>query len=429
MSWIKAGRPMKTYGTLIACLLGAMAPGSLAAPTDPIAVPSQHFDLEYSLEQHADPLHEVVLWYTMDDGASWQVYGTDEDRRSPMSVEAPHEGRIGLFLVAANATGPSSAPPTTNTKPQSWVLVDFTAPVVQLHSARTAVNGPQSTVQLQWTAIDVNFGPRPVNVEFRRPPGTNWEAVHADPIANSGRYDWDVPQEIIGPIGFRVTVFDQVGHRTVSEELIVEIDPPTVIEPSAVGRSQLAETTTASAYRVDRFVPVDDLAAPGSLAARLRAQELMDNAVAKRELGDVRGAAAELREAVRLDPRNATAFAEMGDTLYRLGDIQRAGEAYGLALGLSPASRGALRGMARLEAQNRDYAKAAERLRTILRYNPNDAEVWLNLGDVAVFQGNETLARECYLRAGQISPDATDIVTEARRRLELMAATSRRDGK
>ena len=68
---------------------------------------------------------------------------------------------------------------------------------------------------------------------------------------------------------------------------------------------------------------------------------------------------------------------------------------------------------------------AAERLRTILRYNPNDAEIWMRLGDVAVFQGDELLARECYTRASQIDPSAGGVIAEARERLALMAKTSR----
>lgn len=49
----------------------------------------------------------------------------------------------------------------------------------------------------------------------------------------------------------------------------------------------------------------------------------------------------------------------------------------------------------------------------------------MNLGDVAVFQGDEVLARKCYVRASQIDPDATQVIADARKRLELMAEVSR----
>ena len=132
-----------------------------------------------------------------------------------------------------------------------------------------------------------------------------------------------------------------------------------------------------------------------------------------------------MREAIRLDPQLTDAFAEMAGMLYLLGDTDKALSAYELALAQQPTLRKALQGAARVYRHKHDYRSAAERLRTILRYNPNDAEVWMNLGDIAVYQGDEILARECYTRATQIDPDATEIIASARKRLALMQEVSR----
>ena len=87
--------------------------------------------------------------------------------------------------------------------------------------------------------------------------------------------------------------------------------------------------------------------------------------------------------------------------------------------------RSALRGVAMAYRKKGDHGAAAGALRSILRDSPNDAEVWMNLGDVAIFQGDEVLARECYTRASSIDPQATEIVANARKRLDLMASVSR----
>jgi hypothetical protein len=50
----------------------------------------------------------------------------------------------------------------------------------------------------------------------------------------------------------------------------------------------------------------------------------------------------------------------------------------------------------------------------------------MNLGDIAIYQGDEVLARECYTRATQIDPSAKQVVADAGKRLELMAEVSRR---
>ena len=65
-------------------------------------------------------------------------------------------------------------------------------------------------------------------------------------------------------------------------------------------------------------------------------------------------------------------------------------------------------------------------LRTILRYNPKDAEIWLYLGDIAIYQGDELLARECYTRAATVQPEAAETVTEARSRVDLLDSSSRK---
>jgi Tfp pilus assembly protein PilF len=121
----------------------------------------------------------------------------------------------------------------------------------------------------------------------------------------------------------------------------------------------------------------------------------------------------------------------MADMLYGIGDLDHALNAYELALRQQPNMPEALRGAAMVYQRNNDHATAARYLRTILRHDPGNAEVWMNLGDVAVFQGDELFARECYSRAAEIDPGAAAVVEEARKRLALMEQVSRsyeRDG-
>jgi len=408
------------------CLLLWTAPGWAVAQPEPVPVSTRFFEVDYQINPASHPLYAVTLWCTVDQGRTWKECAQDADRRSPLTVETPGEGLIGLYLIAMNETGPSSVPPTAATAPHLEVLSDLTPPVVQLHSVRPVRQEDRPALQIRWTAVDAHFGPRPVVIEFRQPPQTPWKPIQPEALANSGQCDWVVPTDMEGAWTIRVSAVDRVGHRTESEEITIEIPRPPV--PEAPVRTVRDSAPAVPGGRRSFVTPpaLDDTAIPGSPRARQRAAQLIEEAVALREQGDHRESASRLRFAVRLDPQNPEAFAEMGDTLYRLGDSDRALEAYELALSKSPTMRGALRGSARVHAQRKEYGRAVERLRTILRHNPNDSEVWLNLGDVAVYQGDETLARECYLRAGQINPEAKAIVQEAQRRLTLMSEASRR---
>ena len=50
-------------------------------------------DVEYAVNDDALPLDTVQMWYTLDEGRSWQAYGYDEDRQSPMRFRAEILGR------------------------------------------------------------------------------------------------------------------------------------------------------------------------------------------------------------------------------------------------------------------------------------------------------------------------------------------------
>lgn len=396
------------------CLLSFFfAPVALHAGDDAL-VQLQHrvFELDYSVAESAQPLETVQLWYTQNDGATWQLYGLDEDRQSPVTVQAPAEGEYGFFFVLVNATGASSPAPAANTTPHVRAFVDFTPPVVQLHDLRQTTSLGQRILQVQWTAIDTNLVSRPVQIEYRRPPATGWMPATPEPLTNTGRFDWRLPAELSGAVSIRLSVSDLGGHRVHSEIRDVEVAP--LAYPSATSE-------TNRPYLAAQALNVPEVSA----RARGRAGQLLAEAMELREAGELRDGISRLREAVRLDPQLTEAFAEMGELLYLLGDLDRSLNAYELALKQQPGMRSALQGAARVYRRQNRYMEAAASLRSILEQRPNDAEIWMNLGDIAVYQGDELMARECYTRATEVEPPAEEIIAKAQKRLTLMAELSR----
>ena len=404
------------HGCLIAMSgLGAIAPAS-ANPSSaaPIPVQARVFDVDYTVNKSALPLDSVELWYTADRGKTWHRYGLDEDRQSPISFHAPAEGLFGFFVVATNATASSSAPPVDSSEPHVWAFVDYTPPVVQLHPLRQTTLLGRPVIQVRWTAIDAYLEPRPVEIEYRRPPGEVWYAVTPDPLANTGRQDWRLPDDLLGPVTVRLSVRDKGGHVVLSETQTIEVtpgqfDPPGSARPMPVGSDVGGAVTGAK---------ISD-------SARKRAEEFFREGLVYRDRGEIRKGIARMRAAARLNPRMVEAFAQMGGMLYRARDFDRALGAYNIILKQVPTHRGALQGAAMVFRQRNDYASAASRLREILRRNPKDAETWMHLGDIAVYRGDESTARESYIKAIEINPEATQIIEDAHKRLALMAKVSR----
>jgi len=384
----------------------------MAAPRQ--QVQTQRFDIEYLINADALPVTQVELWYRVGESRDWRLYGMDGDRQSPMAFVATEEGPYEFFFVVTNEVGVSSQLPKLESQAHHVVFVDFTPPIVQLHEARQIEHLGRSLLQLQWNVIDAHLTDRPIELSYRSGEGTNWTLMVDGALSNTGRYDWPIREGLAGRIFVRLAATDRAGNRVVSEPREVWIRPVEVVATSA---SALKSRPTMGASTIT--------AAEGTLESGLdtdktRAARYYAEALSLRDQQDYRGSVSKLRHAIKLNPSMTEALTEMADIMYLLGDFDRSQGAYELALRQSPAQRDALMGSARVHRQRREYGQAAQRLRTILRYQPDDAETWMNLGDVAIFQGDEMLARECYARATQIDPNAHAVIEEARKRLSLM---------
>lgn len=417
--------PRFRCNTVSVCLLSLGLASLVGA--EPIAVQSREIQVAYDVNRDAEPLSSVVLWYTVDGGSSWSKYGDDSDRRSPVLFEAPGDGEYGFFVVLENETGPSSRPPTPGTAPQLSVFVDSAGPVVQLHALRESTLFGKPVVQIRWTAVDSFLTARPIEVEYRTPRDAAWRSVTDGPIPNTGRFDWTVPDALTGTVAVRILARDRGGHLSESAALTIELTGNSSratqsVEPRG-GKNVDAGDTLSRSNRGPSHAPA---ALSGSPRARKRAAELIAEGRSLYQNGDARSAIARLRNAVRLDPDRTDAFVEMAGMFYGLGEWERALSAYEIVLEHQPAEREALLGAALAHTKRKDYSAAGEKLRTILRYDPRDAEVWMNLGDVAIYSGDEVLARDCYMRASQLPSASGSVVEEADKRLQLMDDVSRR---
>ncbi|MHC5110855.1 MAG: tetratricopeptide repeat protein [Planctomycetota bacterium] len=386
---------------ILLTILAQTAQDDGSSQREPLRVQSRVFDIEYDVNDAARPLQAVELWYTLNDATTWHLYGQDDDLESPFSFNAPNEGRYGFYFVIHNATGQSGAVPDQATIPHLRAFVDFTPPIAQLHTPRHTRELAQEIVQIRWALIDAHLTDRPIEVEYRTGANSDWQTVTEFPLANTGRYDWRPPEGLRGVVDIRIRARDKGGHTVTSATQRVQILEPKPVEPEPSRKTTLASHD------------------------REKTQAMLAEAISLRNSGLYRESIAQLRKVVRADPQMTDAFAEMADIFYRIEDMDRAMEAYEIALGQSPQHRRALRGSAMILSKRRDYESAAERLRVILKANPKDAEVWMNLGDVAIFRGDEITARASYQKAIEVDPDANAVIADARKRLELMAKVSR----
>jgi hypothetical protein len=96
-------------------------------------VDSRKFQIGYNLEGVGPSgVSSVDLYITDDNGATWYHYGSDDDNVSPILVEVPSEGTYGFTLGVRSGAGLSSDPPQNGDAPSIVVVVDQTAPTLEL---------------------------------------------------------------------------------------------------------------------------------------------------------------------------------------------------------------------------------------------------------------------------------------------------------
>jgi len=388
--------------------------GTAADATAPSValVRARAFEIDYDVNPEALPLSSVELWYRAGTQRAWRRYGLDEDRQPPFGFIAEQEGPCAFFLIVANAAGPSSRAPTPDSRPHCNVFVDFTPPIVQLHEALATSALGRRVVKLTWSAVDAHLPPRPVTLRFRLPPEETWRPAEDLPLSNSGRFDWPVPDGVTGAIELRLTVTDRAGNEAEAISPRLELAAPRSARPES-----------KSIPKIDR--PAAALATGDPVEDARRAERQVASARLALKQGDLSAAIADLRSAVSLRPADAELLAELASVLDAMEEKEAALEAYELALKQSPTLRSALIGAAEIYVGQHRFADATTYLGRIVRHNPHDAEALMHLGDVAIYQGDEILAREHYRRALGVQPRDAAVTAALQMRLENMAALSR----
>lgn len=198
---------------------GAITGAEPIPDVDPLLVSSARFNLQYAIDgagPHGPAL--VELWLSRDGGRTWIPQPEDVDRSSPYPVDLGGEGTYGIWLVVQSASGLGDRPPQPGDRPMQWVVVDTTAPTVQLDPPQVGYGPQLGKVLITWRAADPHLDKRPVLLSYRNAdePGGDW-IPFSDRIDNTGRFVWTVPTSAPPRLHIRIDVMDKLGNRANSE--------------------------------------------------------------------------------------------------------------------------------------------------------------------------------------------------------------------
>lgn len=173
---------------------------------------SERFSLDYVLEAvDTRGVEAVELYGSVDEGATWKLWGRDPDRQSPFDIETREEGVFGYRIVVVGRSGLASARPIDGDLPDMVVVVDKQNPEVRISGARYGEGDRVGALVIRYEVSDVNLKERPITLAFSENPDGPWTTI-AGGLRNDGDHVWPADPGL--PRGFylRLDATDKAGN-------------------------------------------------------------------------------------------------------------------------------------------------------------------------------------------------------------------------
>ncbi len=160
-------------------------------------------------------LKQIELYYTIDKGQTWELYGNDPDLKSPLEFKVKKDGLHGFFTVATDKAGNTEPKPTPGVPPHVSVIVDRKIPQVKVLAPKEGdLFNVIDTQKIRWSVSDENLGANPITLQYSIDGGKNWRDIQTK-IPNSGEYQWTPPKETAQACKVQVVAMDRAGNATV----------------------------------------------------------------------------------------------------------------------------------------------------------------------------------------------------------------------
>lgn len=238
---VDAGPPMRPVASTetTTSVQGPTVAPSAPAPSRKPLPPLQHVNhtevtLNYELNKVGPSgIGAVELWWTQNDGQSWELYATDPEVRGAANgrhertLELPGDGVYGFRLVVRSKAGLGKSPPRLGDLPEIRVEVDTQPPVGQLFPVGPDPQRPGALL-LQWSARDRNLTANPVSLEWAERREGPWTPI-AVGLSNVGRHSWHLPEQLPVQVYLRMRLRDLAGNEGIAitnEPQLVDLSEP-----------------------------------------------------------------------------------------------------------------------------------------------------------------------------------------------------------
>lgn len=186
--------------------------GQAIAPARPIFHRERSFRIPYEVDPAQQPrIKEVQLFVSTDRGASWRhvTSGPAPTKKEFFTFTAQGNGEHWFTVRTVDFDGRGDPPSLTGVQPQLLVVVDTTAPQVQLRG----LSLPGDEAGIEWSIFDEHLDIATLRVEYRV-GSADWFAVPVQPAAE-GKTRFR--PGVRGPIDLRLRVLDRAGNEALEQ--------------------------------------------------------------------------------------------------------------------------------------------------------------------------------------------------------------------
>lgn len=251
------------------------AGGAAATPVvEPLPVPTARqiqylrtgrVVLNYKPARGSASVTRAEMWVTADRSRTWQKAEPKGSTVTGKAIyDAPRDGLYGLYLILFNAAGPSSPPPEPGTAPQQWVMVDRSAPFVQILEIRPDAHFAQNReINIRWKSQDDAPTDRPVTLSYRGGDAKQYVEIAAT-LEGTSTFRWTVPEPVSGPVSIKAVALDRAGNtgENTVDSLVIPAVTPTIV--ASANPTAAAPTNVPTGAAPVNSTPVDTTPRPVS---------------------------------------------------------------------------------------------------------------------------------------------------------------------
>lgn len=179
---------------------------------EPFYSNSRTFSLDYDLESNpVIGIQRIELWGTTDGGKTWENWGADPDRMSPMDVAVEEDGTFGFRIVTISDNGIATNRPVNGEQADVWIEVDSQAPLVTIVSAQYGRGVDAGSLVIEYQASDPYLHEAPISLSISETAQGPWVTASTGQ-ANNGRFVWVAQPGLPKQVYLRLEAMDRAGN-------------------------------------------------------------------------------------------------------------------------------------------------------------------------------------------------------------------------